>query len=99
MAESAWDRTRGLIGKPRLKPNEGLYISPCRQTHTFFMRYPIDAAFLDNDGRVVAAVPDLKPWRLTAYYGRAVGVLELSAGTLDRTRTAPGDVIRLSTPA
>lgn len=95
VASTAWQRTRGLIGRPPLEPDEGLYLAPCRQIHTFFMKYPIDAAFLDADGRVVAAIHDLRPWRMTSYHPLAAGVLELSAGTLHRTSTAPGDVVRM----
>ena len=96
-ADTAWERTRGLIGRPRLEPDEGLCIRPCRQIHTFFMGYPIDAAFLDRDGRVVAAIESLTPFRISAYHPRAAFVLELPAGTLGRTDTRVGDRIEFLT--
>ena len=33
---------RGDLSKPGLEAGEGMYISPCKSIHTFFMRYPID---------------------------------------------------------
>ena len=59
----------------------------------FFMRFAIDAAFLDREGRVVRAAADLAPWR-PAIAARGVrDVLELPAGTLARTGTQAGDVL------
>lgn len=93
VAETLGARTRGLIGKPRLSPSQGLLIRRCRQIHTFFMRYSIDVAFLDGEGRVVRALHALKPWRATAYHPRAVDVLELPEGTLAETDTRKDDLI------
>ena len=59
----------------------------------FFMRFAIDAAFLDRDGRVVRAAADLPPWRLATAARGARDVLELPAGGLARTRTQAGDVL------
>jgi uncharacterized membrane protein (UPF0127 family) len=57
----------------------------------FFMRFPIDALFLDRAGRVVRAVPDLRPWvPVTAARG-AVEVVELRAGVIAESGTQVGD--------
>src|SRR5437667_363339 len=39
---------RGLLGRDRLEPGEGLLLRPASAVHTFFMRFPIDAVFLDR---------------------------------------------------
>lgn len=57
----------------------------------FFMRFAIDAAFLDREGRVVRAAGDLAPWRLATAARGARDVLELPAGTLAATGTQAGD--------
>ena len=44
-----------------------------------FMRFPIDAVFLDRDLRVVKIAADLKPWRAAGSRG-AKAVLEIPAG-------------------
>jgi uncharacterized membrane protein (UPF0127 family) len=45
----------------------------------FFMRFPIDAVFLDGDLVVLDVVRDLQPWRMAARRGAKV-VVELAAG-------------------
>ena len=74
------ERARGLIGTKELAPGEGLLIEKCNAIHTFFMKYPIDATFLDRDGRVVKVVRRIRPWRLLVWGGwRAVKVLETAS--------------------
>ncbi|MFM2152962.1 MAG: hypothetical protein RL199_1397, partial [Pseudomonadota bacterium] len=46
-ATGFFDRLRGLLGRPSLDPDVGLWIEPCDGVHTFFMRFPIDVAVLD----------------------------------------------------
>jgi len=57
----------------------------------FFMRFPIDALFLDRAGRVVRAVPDLRPWVPVAAARGAVEVVELRAGVIAESGTQVGD--------
>ena len=86
VTESALERMRGLLPKAGLGAGEGLYIAPCTSVHTFFMRFPIDAAFLDRSGRVLRVYRNLRPWRLSFVHLRAAGVLETRAGELARLR-------------
>lgn len=73
-------RARGLIGRPSPAPGTGLLIERCNCIHTCFMRYPIDAVFLDRDGSPVRTVRGIRPWRLWVWGGwRAVKVLETAA--------------------
>jgi uncharacterized membrane protein (UPF0127 family) len=85
------DRLRGLLGRAALGRGEALAIRPCASIHTLFMRFAIDAVFLDRRGRVVRALPGLRPWRATRFHLRAEQVVELPAGTLARTGTREGD--------
>jgi len=81
VAESFAERTRGLIGRASLEPGTGLLIKKCNCIHTFFMRFAIDATFLDGEGNVVKIVRDIRPWRLWVWGGwRARQVLETAAG-------------------
>ncbi|WP_162136917.1 DUF192 domain-containing protein [Alcanivorax hongdengensis] len=73
-------RLVGLIGRARLAPDQALWIPHCRSIHMFFMRFAIDAVFLDAHGRVLRVHAGLKPWR-TATVWRARSVLELAVGT------------------
>lgn len=80
VAETFAERARGLIGRPAPAPGRGLLIPRCNAIHTLFMRYPIDATFLDREGRVVKSVRSLRPWRLFVWGGwRAAQVLETAS--------------------
>ena len=90
-ATSAWARMKGLLGRRELPVGEGLLIAPCNSIHMFFMRFPIDALFLDGDGAVVKLFAALPPWRATWVYPNARSVLELPAGVAAATGTVEGD--------
>ena len=80
VAESAFERMRGLIGRDRLERGRGMLITKCNCIHTFFMRFPIDATFLDGRGEVVKTVRGIRPWRLWVWGGwRARSVLETAS--------------------
>ena len=80
VAESAFERMRGLIGRSSLATGKGMLITKCNCIHTFFMRFPIDATFLDRKGVVVNVVRNIRPWRLWIWGGwRARSVLETAA--------------------
>jgi hypothetical protein len=91
VAETWWSRLRGLLGHSPLKRSEGLLIRPCRAVHMLGMRYPIDVAFLDPEGRMLAAYAELAPCRLSRYHRQAAAALELPAGTLAASGTLVGD--------
>lgn len=93
-AETSFSRLKGLLGRDGLKDGTGLHIVPCNSIHTFFMRFPIDAAFLDDDEDVVHIVHAMPPWRATRMFFSARSVLELPAGTLARAGTQIGDRLR-----
>ena len=87
VADSFWARSRGP---------DGTFVTPARwralltgtsNIHMLFMRFAIDAVFLDRpaaDGtrRVVAVHANLRPWTGIVWYARgADSCLELPAGT------------------
>ena len=80
VAESFAARAKGLIGRRGLEPGKGLLIRRCNCIHTFFMRFAIDATFLDRRGAVVKVVRNIRPWRPFVWGGwRATQVLETAA--------------------
>ena len=80
VAETILERAKGLIGRRGLEPGRGLLIPRCNCIHTLFMRFPIDATFLDGRGDVVKVVRGIRPWRAFVWGGwRAVRVLETAA--------------------
>jgi uncharacterized membrane protein (UPF0127 family) len=89
--DSATRRT-GLLKHDSLRDGSALVIAPTNAIHTFFMRFAIDVAFVRRDGFVVKVRHALPPWRMAAAF-RGHAVIELPAGTLNRSETAPGDVL------
>lgn len=94
-ARTYWSRLVGLLGRRGLSEGEGLLIVPCSSVHTLFMRFPIDVAFLDRDGRVVNAYSSVPPFRVLVGGRGARMALELPAGVLARTGTVAGDWLQL----
>ena len=90
VADSILSRMRGLLGRSELPRGEGLLIRPAPSIHTFFMRFPIDAVFLDGNLRVLAVRPEVSPWRTAGHRG-ARAVLELPAGESSRRGIRAGD--------
>ena len=85
-------RARGLLGREDL---EGVIIlRPCRQVHTFGMRFPIDVAFCDREGVVLRAVT-VPPWRVTRVVWRSGFVVEAAAGSFERWHLQAGDTVEV----
>ena len=92
-------RLRGLLGRPAPAAGEGLLLTPCRAVHMFGMSFPLDVAFLDAEGAVVATYRSLAPGSRTRWHRNAVHALELPAGTLEDSGTVIGDVLVWSSEA
>jgi uncharacterized protein len=90
VADSPAARMKGLLGRSELRPGEGLLLRPASAVHTCFMRFPIDAVFLDAALRVVGISDELRPWRAASWRG-ARAVLELPAGESTRRGLEVGD--------
>jgi uncharacterized membrane protein (UPF0127 family) len=86
---------RGLLGRSSLPSGQGILLRPAASIHTFFMRFPIDVVFLDDELRVVEIAADLRPWRAAGKRG-ARAVLELPAGECARRGLAVGDQVRFA---
>jgi uncharacterized membrane protein (UPF0127 family) len=98
VADTAFSRLRGLLGRRRLDSGEGLLIRPTSAIHTCFMRFPLDAVFLDGDFVVLRTVSHLRTWRFAACHGSR-SVLELAAGEISRLGIRPGDRLQLAEQA
>jgi uncharacterized protein len=94
VADRPLSRMRGLIGRSGLPAGEGMLLRPAPAIHTAFMRFPIDALFLDRDLEVLEVVERLRPWRM-ASKRNARAVLELPAGESARRGVAVGDKLEL----
>lgn len=89
-------RRKGLLGRRSLPDGQAMIIAPCRAVHTFFMQFSIDILFVSKDGRVLKTCSAVPARRITASL-RAHAVIEMPAGTLERTEIVPGDTLIIVT--
>lgn len=93
-ATGFWRRLRGLLGT---RPSPGhpcptvLAIPNCGSIHTVGMAYPIDVAFADEGGRIMAVKRSVKPCRVFSALGASCA-LEREASTASWFEV--GDVLR-----
>lgn len=90
LADTALARMRGLLGRRELPSGEGILLKPASSVHMAFMRFAIDAVFLDGESRVVKVAADLQPWKLAGARG-SKAVLEIPAGEAKRRGLSVGD--------
>lgn len=93
IAQDFKSRSRGLLGRQGLDKDEGLLIKPCNSIHTFFMKFPIDAIFLDKKGRIVKIATGIQPWRLCSAIVHGFMVLETGVDSQTKSLAKVGDVI------
>jgi uncharacterized membrane protein (UPF0127 family) len=94
-AEVACDaraRRKGLVGRDSFEG--ALVLRPCRQVHTFGMRFAIDVAFCDVSG-VVLRIATISPRRMSAPVWRAAFALEAPEGAFERWGLRAGDRVEL----
>ena len=96
IADRFHTRLMGLLGTKSLPQGRGLYLDPCNQIHMFGMTYAIDAVFIDRHHEVVGLVEAIAPGSLSPQFPKAVGCLELPAGTISSTGTQLGDKLVLA---
>jgi uncharacterized membrane protein (UPF0127 family) len=90
LADTSETRRVGLLKHTRLEPGSGLWIVPCESVHTFFMKFPIDLVYLDKQRKVRKVRHAVPAWRLSACL-TAYSILELPAGTAEKSGTQKGD--------
>lgn len=90
VADRAGRRMRGLLGRTSLSAGEGMLLAPAPSIHTAFMRFAIDAVFLDGTLQVKRIVSGLKPWRMSSAR-HAWAVLEIGAGEAAMRKIGVGD--------
>ena len=65
----------------RKKPHyEAILIKPCNSIHTFFMKFPIDVLFIDENMEVVKKIDNLKPGKIIMPQKKCKMVIEGKEG-------------------
>jgi uncharacterized protein len=94
-AHSFLKRLKGLMFTKSLPEGHGLHIQPCRSIHTFFMNYSIDVLYLNKDFEIVGLDEKLEPAKMGPLYKNGHSVLELPAGTVQKSGTKVGHKIKI----
>ncbi|HDS31142.1 MAG TPA: DUF192 domain-containing protein [Firmicutes bacterium] len=82
LADNFWTRFKGLMGSEPPPTGEGVLIRPCNSIHMFFMKFAIDAIFLDRGYRIVKLIRNLAPGKVVGTVPEAFQVIEVKAGNL-----------------
>lgn len=100
IAKTFGARLRGLMDRRRIDFPDGsaLIIIPCKQVHTWFMRFPIDLLFVDKDDTIVSALSQVQPYKVSRYVSASYMVVELPPGTINTTGTREKDKINIYRP-
>jgi uncharacterized membrane protein (UPF0127 family)/CheY-like chemotaxis protein len=92
VADTIGRRMRGLLGRKHLPAEEGILLRPAWSIHTAFMRFPIDAVFIDPEQIVIRIEQSMRPFKTASCRG-AREVVELAAGECERLGLELGDRI------
>ena len=95
VADTFLSRMTGLLSRKTLLKDEALVITRCQSIHMLFMRFAIDAIFVDKNNCVVGLVKGIKPFRLSAVFFKASYVIEVPEGAIVQTETSLGDKVKI----
>ena len=90
LANTFFKRFKGLLGRKRICPGEGLLIYPCKMIHSFGMSLEIDVLFVSKQNRIVHIIERMLPNKISKHIKNASYVLELPSGQAARTGTKGG---------
>jgi uncharacterized protein len=91
LADTAFARLKGLIGRLKLRSDEGLWVVPSSGVHTLGVLFPIDLIYLDLNDRVVYLTEHFPRFHVAPLKTQAASVLELPTHTIYSSQTQPGD--------
>jgi uncharacterized protein len=98
VADTHLSSLKGLVGKRKLKSDEGIWVIPSQGIHTIGVFVPIDVIYLDASRTVIHLVEHLRPFRLGPIKAGCESVLELPVRTIYTSHTQIGDRFVISSP-
>jgi uncharacterized membrane protein (UPF0127 family) len=90
-ADTTFARLKGLIGRLKMRSDEGLWVIPSNGVHTWGVLFPLDLIYLDENYRVIYVTEHFPRFRVGPLKIHAASVLELPTHTIYSSRTQPGD--------
>jgi uncharacterized protein len=97
-ADTHLARLKGLLGRLRLKSDEGIWVIPSQGVHTIGVLVPLDLIYLDSDNRVIHTIESLGSFRIGPIRRNCGSVLELPARTIYSSQTQVGDELLICPP-
>lgn len=97
-ADTHITRLRGLLGRMRIRSDEGLWVVPCQGIHTIGLLFAIDVIYLDENHRVIHLIEHLGPFRVASIMRQSASVLELPTRTIYSSNTQVGDSLLICSP-
>jgi uncharacterized membrane protein (UPF0127 family) len=98
VADTHLSSLKGLLGKRKLKNDEGIWVIPSQGIHTIGVLFPIDVIYLDANRKVIHLVEHLRPFRLGPIKVGCESVLELPVRTIYASNTQIGDSFLIRSP-
>ena len=95
LADKMYKRLKGLLGRKGLEEGCSMLIKPCNSIHTFFMKFPIDAVFIDKNYKVLKVLRNLVPGKASPVVLGAWGVIEFEVKASHRLDIDEGDQLTL----
>lgn len=103
LADNAFKRFKGLMLESKKNFDYALIFELPAETrygasiHMLFMRFPIDALFLDSGKKIADFAENLKPWSLNfTPKKKAKFIVEMPAGSIRRFKLEVNDRISLN---
>ena len=97
-ADTHFGRLKGLLGRMRLKSDEGIWVIPSQGVHSIGVLVPIDLIYLDADRRVIQTVESFGSFRIGPIRRNSQSVLELPTRTIYSSQTQVGDELLICLP-
>lgn len=90
-AHTTFARLRGLIGKVKLTPDEGMWVVPSSGIHTLGVLFSLDLIYLDENYRIIHTIESFPRFRIAPLKVQAASVLEMRVHTIYSSQTQVGD--------
>jgi len=97
-ADTSLKRLKGLLGRIRLNPVDGIWLVPSQGIHTIGMLFAIDVIYLDGANRVIHLIEHLGPFRISPIRMRCASILELPSRAIYSSNTRIGDELLICAP-
>ena len=98
LADTHFKRLKGLVGKLRLKGDEGIWVVPSHGVHTIGVLFSIDLLYLDSQDRVIGIEESFGTFRIGPVRTNCASVLELPTRTIYCSQTQIGDQLLICRP-